>query len=185
MKRVLVSFVAIASLAVFSFTKKGDTYTVNTAESKIEWVGTKKSGSHPGSFSLKSGAVMVDGGKLTGGKFVIDLASLKVLDGAGAKLEGHLKGADFFDFAAKGTDAVYEITSVKYSNANTAEISGNLTLKGVTAPVSFTSTIAKADGGSFVGDAGFNVDRTAFGINYGAGNVENNVAIKVHLVAAK
>jgi polyisoprenoid-binding protein YceI len=185
MKKVFVSFVAIACVAVFSFTKKAETLNVNTTETKIEWVGTKKSGSHPGSFSVKSGTIMVESGKLTGGKFVIDLASLKVLDGAGAKLEGHLKGADFFDFAAKGTDATYEITSVNYASATTAEINGTLTLKGITAPVSFTSTIAKADGNNFVGDASFNLDRTTFGINYGIGNVENNVALKVHLVASK
>ena len=39
----------------------------------------------------------MDGGKLTGGKFTIDIAGLKVTDGAGAKLEGHLKSADFFE----------------------------------------------------------------------------------------
>jgi hypothetical protein len=37
----------------------------------------------------------MDGGKLTGGKFTIDIAGLKVTDGAGAKLESNLKSADF------------------------------------------------------------------------------------------
>jgi len=40
--------------------------------------------------------VSVDGGKLTGGKFVIDLAGIKVTDaGGGDALAGHLKNQTF------------------------------------------------------------------------------------------
>ncbi len=186
MKKVFlaIAFVA-ATIGIFSFTNKvGDVYSVNTKSSKIEWVGSKTGGSHPGYFLLKAGEVMVQGGKLTGGKFIIDLASLKVTDGAGEKLEGHLKAPDFFDFA-KGTEAVYEITGVKYSSATAASIEGKLTLKGVTAPVNFNATISAADAKNFAGEASFKLDRTAFGINYGIGKVANEVDIKVSLVASK
>ncbi|MFY7900850.1 MAG: YceI family protein [Chitinophagaceae bacterium] len=186
MKKVLLAIAFVATtFGIFSFTKKGgDVLKVNTTSSKIEWVGSKTGGSHPGYFLLKAGEIELQGGKLTGGKFFIDLASLKVTDGAGEKLEGHLKAPDFFDFA-KGTEAVYEITNVKYTAANTASIEGKLTLKGVTAPVNFNATISSADAKNFAGEASFKLDRTAFGINYGIGKVANEVDIKVTLVASK
>ena len=66
----------------------------------MDWIGSKKSDFHTGYFPLKSGAVQVDGGKLVGGSFVIDVAGLKVTDeGGGAKLQGHLSSADFFDIS--------------------------------------------------------------------------------------
>ncbi len=169
---------------IYSFTKKDDTLTVNTTDSKIEFVGSKTGGSHPGFFLLKSGAVSVSKSKLTGGSFVIDIASVKVTDGAGEKLAGHLKAADFFDVAGKGTEATYVISTVKYTDATHAEIDGKLTLKGITNPVKFIATTT-GDAKSFTGDADFILDRTQFGINYGPGKVANEVTVKVHLVAAK
>jgi polyisoprenoid-binding protein YceI len=126
MKKVFLALALVAStVGIYSFTTKvADTFAVNTTTSKVEFIGSKTDGFHPGYFLLKSGSVTIDGGKLTGGSFVIDLASLKVTDEAGAKLEGHLKAPDFFDFS-KGTEATYTISSVKYTSATKAEIDGS------------------------------------------------------------
>lgn len=185
MKKVFLALALVAStVGIYSFTTKvADTFAVNTASSKVEFIGSKESGTHPGFFLLKSGTVTVDGGKLTGGSFVIDLSTLKITDGAGARLEGHLKAPEFFDFS-KGTDATYAITSVKYTAANTAEIDGNLTLKGITGPVKFVATTT-GDAKTFSGDASFVLDRTAFGVSYDPAKVSKDVKVSVHLVAAK
>ena len=117
MKKIVFSIVfttALASLYSFTPIKKINapaTYTVATDASKVEFTGSKKAGYHNGSFALKAGSISIDNGKLTGGKFVIDLASVKA--DAGEKLEGHLKSPDFFD-VAKFAEATYEITSVNY-----------------------------------------------------------------------
>jgi polyisoprenoid-binding protein YceI len=186
MKKVFLAIALVAStVGIYSFTTKvADTFAVNTATSKVEFIGSKKAGYHPGNFSLKSGSVTVEAGKITGGSFVIDLASLKVTDEAGAKLEGHLKSPDFFDFS-KGTEATYTISSVKYTSADKAEIDGNLTLKGVTAPVKFIASVRGIDATKLFAEATFSLDRTAFGINYGAGMVANDVQVTVHLFAGK
>ena len=182
--------VAVASIGFFAFvptTKKvvaADAYTVDVTKSKVEFVGSKKDGYHPGYFNLKNGNILLDGGKLTGGKFVIDLANLKVTDGAGEKLEGHLKAKDFFDIANFG-EATYEITGVKYTDAKTAELDGKLTLKGITGPVKFTAAIRNAAEGKFFAQASFNLDRTLFGMSYGVGMISSDVQINVYLFATK
>jgi len=190
----LMSIVAlsVSSLLFFSFLGKKpvDTYNVDVKQSKIEWTGSKKSGYHPGTFTLKSGSVSVENGKLTGGSFVIDLASLKVLDEAGAQLEGHLKGKDFFDVEKNGT-ATFDIKSVNYISDSKANIDGELTIKGVKAKVSFTTSSAFSavkDGeeiSKFFGHATFTLDRTLLGLTAAAGHIDNDVQVTVFLFAGK
>ena len=84
MKKIIFAVVMVAtSLSLVAFTKKdksnaGVTFTVTAQKSKVDWVGSKKSDYHTGYFPVKSGSVQVDGGKLVGGSFVIDVAGLKV-----------------------------------------------------------------------------------------------------------
>lgn len=186
MKKIVLAITLVAStIGIYSFTTKvADIFTVNTATSKVEFIGSKAGGYHPGYFMLKSGSVMVDGGKLSGGSFVIDLSTLKITDDAGARLEGHLKSPDFLDFG-KGTDANYSISSVKYIASNKAEIDGNLTLKGITAPVKFVANIRGVDAAKFFAEATFSLDRTVFGVNYDPTKVASDVQVTVHLFAAK
>jgi polyisoprenoid-binding protein YceI len=177
--------VGLYSFTTVNSTKDVVTYNVNADKSRVDWVGSKKNDYHTGYFTVKSGSLQVDGGKLKGGEFVIDLANLKVTDGAGDRLAGHLKAGDFFDVAKFGGDATYKITNVNYTSENSAVISGNLTVRGASVPVSFTANVRGADDKGFFGEAFFSLDRTLFGINYGLGNVAKDVQIAVHLFATK
>ena len=175
---------------MFSFTAKTTkadvaTFTVNAKSSKVDFTGSKKSDYHTGYFPIKSGSVQVDGGKLVGGSFVIDIAGLKVTDERGGeKLQGHLSSADFFDISKFG-DATFKITSVKYTSGDKASITGDLSLKGVTAPVSFTASIRNADDKGFFAEAFLPFDRTIFGIKYGVGMVDSEVQLAVHIYGTK
>lgn len=184
MKKLVLSLVSAAMIiGISSFTvlKKKAPITLNVTEkSRIDWIGSKAGDFHTGSFSVKSGQVQVDNGKLTGGSFVIDLANLKVTDGAGDRLAGHLKGADFFDVAKFG-EATYTISSVNYTSDTNCEINGNLSLKGASIPVKFTANIRSASEKGFFGQAYFSVDRTTFGILYKGPS--NDVQLAVHLFA--
>lgn len=190
MKKVFVvcaSLLVMASVVAFTPIKQNGepvSYTVNSKESKVDFSGSKKGGYHPGYFPLKDGKVTVADGKIVGGKFIIDLAGVKVTDGAGEKLEGHLKAPDFFD-VAKASDATYEITSVNYLDANNAQVTGNLTLKGVKAEVKFDAKVREVSDAKLFAEAFFTLDRTKFGIVYGVGMVSNDVQIGVHLFANK
>ena len=189
MKKAFLALAGVAFLTgIYSFVPRIEkkvpaSLTVNVEKSRVDWVGSKKADFHTGYFPVKSGSVMVDGGKLTGGKFVIDLANLKVTDaGGGDRLTGHLKTPDFFDVAKFG-EATYEITSVNYTSDNTADVSGNLNLKGATLPVKFQALIRSSDDKGFFAQAFFSLDRTLFGVNYGIGAVSNDVELAVHLFA--
>lgn len=191
MKKIIFAVVILAtSLSLVAFTKKNKsnaavTFTVNAQKSKVDWVGSKKSDFHTGYFPVKSGAVQVDGGKLVGGSFVIDVAGLKVTDeGGGAKLQGHLSSADFFDISKFG-EATFTINTVDYTKADRATIKGDLSLKGIKAPVTFTAIIRNADDKGFFAEAFFPFDRTVFGINYGIGMVDSDVQLAIHIYGTK
>jgi len=190
MKKVFAILVSAALITgIYSFipaTKIAApvTYTVTAGDSKIDWIGSKKAGYHPGYFPVKSGQVFIDNGKLTGGKFVIDIAGVKVTDGAGEKLEGHLKAPDFFD-VAKFPEATFEITGVNYSGATAAEITGTLNLKGANVPVKFPAYIRNADEKGFFAEGFFSVDKNVLGLTYGKGMVSDDVQIAVHIFAKK
>jgi len=182
MKKVLfASAMLIASAGVFSFIpakKYADTLTVDVAKSKVEWSGSANNRYHPGVVALKSGTVIMDGEKLTGGKFVFDLTTIKPTDASGERLEGHLKSADFFDVAKFG-EATYEITSVKYTSATTADVTGNLSAKGTSIPVTLTAKIRGYKDGKLFAESFFSLDSKALGFEkYGAD-------IAVHLFANK
>ena len=107
----------------------------------------------------------------------------------------HLRTADFFE-VEKYPEMTFKSTRVERKGKNAGVLHGDLTLKGVTKPVSlpFTMTGAVADprGNTRFGvEAQTKINRRDFGINYGnamaAGgfDVGNEVTIKLHLEALK
>ena len=183
--------VAVVSLSAFT-TIKPVTYTVDAAKSTITWVGKKVTGSHNGTIALQSGSLAVNGKNVTGGTFTIDMNSIKDADGS-AKLEGHLKADDFFG-VAKFPTSTFVITKVAGSGANVT-VSGNLTIKGITKPLSFPATVTvNADGTASALAGKIVVDRTKYDIKYGSKSffdsigdkaINDEFEIGVKLVAAK
>ncbi|MDR7040017.1 MULTISPECIES: YceI family protein [Methylobacterium] len=92
------------------------------------------------------------------------------VNGLNDKLNQHLKTPDFFD-AAKFPTATFTSTSVEPTSPTTARVNGDLTLRGVTKPVSFDATfnqagISPVDKTYTVGFDGRTVlKRSDFGIN--------------------
>jgi polyisoprenoid-binding protein YceI len=162
----------------------GKELSVDAAGSTIKWRATHKGGMAPrfGTLSVTSGTLAVEGGKVTGGSFVVDVNSLKVdtasVTEAGKKasdLEGHLKTKDFFD-VAKYPTAKFEITAVTPFDATkdksilegaTNMVAGNLTIKDKVVNITFPAKIAVTETGADV-EAKFTVDRTTWGLNLGA-----------------
>ena len=183
--------VAVVSLSAFT-TIKPVAYTVDAAKSTITWVGKKVTGSHNGTIALQSGTLNVDGKKVTGGTFTIDMNSIKDADGS-AKLEGHLKADDFFG-TTKFPTSTFVITKVAGSGANVT-VTGNLTIKGITKPLSFPATVTvNADGTASALAGKIVVDRTKYDIKYGSKSffdsigdkaIDDNFELAVKLVAKK
>ncbi|OGX84725.1 YceI family protein [Hymenobacter glacialis] len=149
-----------------------EAYAVQPQLSTLGWLAKKVTGQHNGTMQFQSGQVLVKGSQITGGTFVVDMASMKVEDitdaGSNGKLLGHLKSEDFFAVDANPT-ATFVITSVKPlkgdANGNNATITGNLTIKGKTNPLSFPAKTGVKNGiAAATGTA--TVDRTKYDIRY-------------------
>lgn len=176
------------------------TYTVDTDGSLLTWTGSKITGAgHEGTLKLSEGNLKVEGGNLVGGNFTINMNSLTNTDLKEAKdnekLVGHLKSDDFFSVATHPT-ATFEITGVtaKAGDAGaTHEISGNLTIKGITKNLTFPANVTLGD--DKVGaTAEFFFDRTLYDIKFNSSNffenlgdkaIKNEIGIKVDLKANK
>tara|TARA_R110002049_G_scaffold309298_1_gene520475 strand:+ start:4256 stop:4834 length:579 start_codon:yes stop_codon:yes gene_type:complete len=154
----------IVAFVTFSFTTVNtDKKEIKTDKSKVVWKGYKVTGSHEGTIAIKSGALLFDGETLTGGEFVIDMTSINVTDLEGdykGKLEGHLKSDDFFGVDAHQTASLV-FTDVKASGKNAYDVTGDLTIKGKTHPISFSISIYGNKATSSL-----KVDRTKYGIEY-------------------
>ncbi|UKT64138.1 YceI family protein [Pedobacter mucosus] len=184
--------VAVVSLSAFKNPIKPVTYTVDAAKSTVTWIGKKVTGSHNGTIALQSGTLNVDGKKVTGGTFTIDMNSIKDADGS-AKLEGHLKADDFFG-VAKFPTTTFVITKITGSGAN-LNVAGNLTIKGITKPLTFPATVSVNADGTVSALAGkIVVDRTKYDIRYGSKSffdsigdkaIDDNFELAVKLVAKK
>ncbi|MFN3021108.1 YceI family protein [Chryseobacterium sp. TY3] len=157
-------------------TKKGQVYVVDTMNSKIEWKGFKvfktDNTSHFGSIKFENGEVTINDNKLESGKFVVALNTLTNSDikdaEESAKLNGHLKSADFFD-VEKFPTASYEITKVSEAPAggdyNTV-LEGNLTIKGITKPMSFNANVKIGEGELQIATEPKDISRNEFGIKF-------------------
>ena len=145
-----------------------DLNNVDIAASVLNWEGSKPTGSHNGTVALKSGGLLVEGGTLTQGVFVVDMNTITNTDMAGsegaAKIEGHLKASDFFDVAVYPT-AKFVITSVVDTEGKLA-VTGNLTIKNTTKSITIPATIATVEGITTFKSETFTIDRTDFGVVY-------------------
>jgi len=150
---------------------QGTRYLITPQNSRIEFVGSKVTGSHNGSFQDFSGQVDY-AGNVEQSRVNITIKTDSITTDT-ADLTKHLKTADFFD-VAKYPEATFVSTAIKAGGEKGAShtVTGNLTMHGVTKSVSFPAMIAVTPGIASV-DANFSVNRKDFGINYAG--VANNL----------
>ena len=178
MKKGILSLAMAMVFGVASATTEpieGEKKVVNAEKSKVTWKAYKVTGGHKGTVKLKEGALIFDNEKLTGGEFVVDMTSLVTTDDLGdmkAKLEGHLKSDDFFSVDKHQTSKLV-FTKAEAFNNNSYTVTGNLTIKGITKPITFVVSVYgnKAT-------ATMKVDRTNYDIKFRSGNFFENLGDK-------
>ncbi|MDO7845061.1 YceI family protein [Hymenobacter sp. M29] len=151
-----------------------ETYKVQPQLSSLGWTGKKIDGQHSGTVGFKDGSVQVRGSQLVGGTFVVDMTSIKNTDltdaDYNAKLVGHLKSDDFFG-VEKNPTATFVITNIKplkgSAAGNNATITGNLTIKGKTNPISFPAKVGVKDGVAAASGTA-SIDRTKYDVTFGS-----------------
>jgi polyisoprenoid-binding protein YceI len=189
--KVLSLTLSMAAIALAANFASAEALNLDTQSSLLTWKGGKKvvDTTHNGEIRLKSGSLELEKGKgknakptVKGGKFEIDMATLTDLDLASNKeyqdkLVNHLKSEDFFDVAKFPTSefVIEKVTPVK---GDEYTVSGKLTIKGNTQPLSFPATIT-FDKGAAKADGTLKFDRTVWGLKYGSDKFFTGLGDKV------
>ncbi|MES2387949.1 MAG: YceI family protein [Bacteroidota bacterium] len=163
-------------------------YLADINASYLDWEGAKLIGEgHGGRLKLSKGRVAVENGLIVGGSILVNMNSIEATDAgmdqaSKTKLLAHLKGPDFFN-TEHFPDARFEITSVNpFMEPTIAEkerdttrfttimpthtITGNLTIKDSLRGITFPARVVISDT-SFLAEAKFIIDRSAWGVSYG------------------
>ncbi|CAN5366340.1 YceI family protein [soil metagenome] len=172
----------------------------DAAKSKVNWTATKVGGEHTGTVKLANGILKVEGNKLKGGSFDMDMTTIQDTDITNAsmneKLTNHLRSEDFFS-VEKNPTSTFKITKAEpIANAKAGSpnynITGDLTIKGITNPVSFPGTV-KISGDMAEASAKVEVNRIKWDIKYRSGLlgtaadkiIYDNFTIDFNIVAGK
>ncbi len=166
MKTLLALTLAFSTMGAFAQTN----YKINPEQTKAEWVGHKIASHHRGFIGVKDGQLTVKDGLIQSGTVTINMDQLTVTDisgGMAEKLVGHLKHEDFFA-TEKYPEAKLAIKSSKKVKDG-LEVTGDLTIRGKTHPITFKATDVKETADSFTAKSVIKVDRTLYDVQYGSG----------------
>jgi polyisoprenoid-binding protein YceI len=143
--------------------------------------------SFDGKIPAKSGTIELDRAQKTGNvQVVFDLE--KISTGV-AKFDAHLRGADFFE-TQKHPTAEFKSSKVTFEGDKPATIAGNLTIKGVTKPVTLEVTsfncldqhpMAKVP--ACGGNATASIKRSDFGLKYALPAVPDEIELRLEVEA--
>ena len=167
-----VTIGALAAAASFSAVAEEVTYQLDSTHTYPSFEADHFGGisTWRGKFDKSSGTVTIDRAAKKGTlEATIDMTSVAI---GNEKLDGELKSAQFFD-TEKFPTATYKGTSMKFKGDVPTEVEGELTLHGVTKPVTlhiqsfkcFTNPMMKKEVCGTESTATF--DRADFGIDYG------------------
>ena len=175
MKKVF-PFLAVA-LFLMAFTPAKKTYKTVTEKSTLEWKRHKPTGEHFGTVQISEGMLQTNNGQIVTGNFTMDLKTIKVLDSDSPRLEKHLKSADFFEVEAFPT-AKFVISKSKKVSGKT-EITGFLTIKGITKEISFMAQVSENESGQLVLESeSLKVNRADYNVKYKSKTFYANLADK-------
>lgn len=173
MKTLMAVVIAVSATGAFAQNKPmTQTYNVDTAATKIVYVGKKVTGQHTGNVTAKSGNLTFAGETISAGEVVVDMNSMTSTDITDAEMNGkylsHMKSPDFFD-TAKFPESKIVIKSSK-KTAKGLEVTGDLTMIGQTQPVTFLVTDLKKTDSAVSAKSNVTLNRTKWGLKYGSGS---------------
>ena len=160
---------------------------MDLSKSSIKWIGKEiTTKEHFGALKFSKAQLEFNGDVLTGGEFTVDMTTLDVQDlsGGGKQiLEGHLRSDDFFSVDKHQTSYLKinevlppELSRIEADN-NSFEVSGELTIKGITQPIVFT--LKPVSDQSYVADLTF--DRSDYNVRFRSGSFFENLGDKLIL----
>jgi polyisoprenoid-binding protein YceI len=145
-----------------------ETYAIDPVHSSVGFTIRHFVSRVPGSFSKVTGTITVDRDNLEKSSVdvIVDVSSVSTHND---KRDNHLKSPDFFDVAKFGT-ATFKSKSWKKTGDDTFDVTGDLTLHGVTKEVVLNMTLLGfgpgPQGGQLVGwEGSTKLKKSDFGVN--------------------
>jgi len=166
-----------------------ETYAIEQTHTEVTFFWTHFGFSKPsGKFMNAVGTLVLD--EADPAKSSVDVSfAIDGLNTGVAALDGHLKSKDFFDAATYPT-ATFKSTKVDVTGKETAKVTGDLTIHGVTKPVTLDVTLNKI-GANMKGvkTAGFSatgqIKRSDFGIGAYVPAVSDEITLVITSEANK
>jgi polyisoprenoid-binding protein YceI len=184
-----IRLIAVALVATVAFAARAaDTYTGDPVHSSLIFKSTHLNNTSNvyGRFNGPKATITVDNNELTGVEASVET---KNVDTGVEKRDNHLRSPDFFN-AAEFPQITFKSTNVKKTGDNQYEVTGDLTLHGVTK--SITATVAKTGesdskqmGHRTGWESTFKVKRSDYGMNNMIGMVGDEVEVTIAIEAKK
>jgi polyisoprenoid-binding protein YceI len=178
---LLTTLLAAAALPAVAAPQK---YDIDTSHTQVIFSWNHFGFSNPSASLEKiSGDFQLDTADITKSSISVTLP-LDGLHTGVPKLDEHLKSPDFFD-AAKFPDITFKSTKVEKSGASGLKIVGNLTIHGVTKPVTLDAKINKIGDNPMMkkASAGFDatvtIKRSEFGVDKYVPNVSDAIPVRI------
>lgn len=152
-------------------------FMIDTKESVVTWKGSSLNGlnTQTGYIYISKGELMIENGQLMGGIIEVDMNTIEDKNhGTDNNLVNHLKDPDFFE-VIKFPFSTIAITKVASINDENKNITGNLTIKGITHSVTFPAQIEVKDG-IVKANAKLVIDRTKWDVRYKSAKFYDNLA---------
>ena len=163
---------------------KGEALSVDPANSKVLFTGSKVTGKHDGGFNQFSGTIDLVNGKPQDSRVWVEIETASVFTDTDGVTK-HLQTGDFFE-VEKFPKASFSSTKIEPDAAKGADsytVTGDLELRGEKKTVTFPATISVTPEAVAV-NAEFAINRKDFGIVY-AGKaddlIRDDVVIKLDL----
>lgn len=180
----------VLGLGLFTFAAAQDVYTIDAVHSQVGFKIRHLVAKSSGRFTKFTGAIKVDSKDISKSsvEVIIDATSINTDNESRDK---HLRSADFFD-VEKFPTVTFRSTSVKEVEKGKLQITGDLTMHGVTKSITFPITNAGTRPGMKPGSvaAGFidgtvKLNRNDFGIKTYPGVLGDDVDISLDIEAGK
>src|SRR5262245_52385944 len=177
MVRTLLALAVAAFVAAPAF---ADEYKLTGDTTKVTFTGTKPGGKNGGGFNTLTGNATTTAGELTKIEVEIDCDSMFTDDPSG-KLTAHLKSPDFFG-VKDNPKSTFKTTKIEKTKEG-YDITGDLTMLGKTKSIKFPAKVTADDSLNLTAE--FKIDRTQWGMVYGKGKINDEVALKLNVSAKK
>lgn len=168
---------------------------IDTKESIVTWKGSNLMGSntHTGYVYISKGELLIENGQLKGGTAEVDMNTIEDEDhGRDNNLVNHLKDPDFFDVKNFPFSTIV-LNKAASINGENSKVSGNLTIKNITQPVTFPAKI-EVKGGIVKVNGRLVIDRTKWNVRYKSGKfydlladqtISDSIEFHIKIVAKK